>query len=174
MEEFNRHMTELQAKGTSGTPARVALIVMCDDSGPMDKLKEFISDVNARYPDCIVDDYGEHDYSDEVETQFQKLEKRNRKCFKEGKPAPYSGLLINYIADNAEDALRDESECYVVKVDYVARRDYKKDDGEETDEEFAEIEEGLDNCYNSMGFYSIQKNQTIPEFVDELFGPQKA
>lgn len=167
-------MEQQRDTSTLRTPARVALIVMCDDSGPMDKLEEFISDVKARYPDCIVDDYGKHDYSGEVEKQFQKLQKRNHKCFKEGNPAPYSGLLINYVADCAEDALREEAECYVVKVDYVARRDYEKDDGEETDEEFAEIEEGLDDCCNSMGFYSIQKNQTIPEFVDELFGPQKA
>lgn len=62
----------------------------------------------------------------------------------------------------------------MVKVDYVARRDYKKDDDEETDEEFAEIEEDLQECLGCMGFYSIQKNQTIPQFVDELFGPQKA
>lgn len=50
---------------------------MCDDSGPASVLLEFIGDVKARYPDCIVD-YAGNGVADDRDAIAKRLEKLKR------------------------------------------------------------------------------------------------
>ena len=132
----------------------VGLVVLSADSGPQEDVDEFYRIAEEKYPDRVVHPTEDTGY-EMITAKLKRLNKENR----ESGEQKHRRLVVKeaHLADNFEDAGREETEYFVVVLTPF------KDE-----EEYEELLDKLSDLFNFQGILSRSKEETMEEFVTSV------